>query len=65
MIRNLTVNEYHSGPEDDYDSNKAGKIWVFKHQYQGYLLYIKLKDKIIGLDGRSYIKCISCHLDGM
>ena len=47
LVRNLSVNEYHSGPSKDKDPARTGMIWIFKHYYKGHVLYIKLKEKII------------------
>lgn len=62
LVRNLNVNEYHSGPLKDKDPAKIGMLWVFKHNYQGHMLYIKLKEKII-VEGTTVIRCLSCHID--
>lgn len=37
-------------------------VWVFKHIYEGHILYIKLKEKII-VEGITIIRCLSCHID--
>ena len=64
LVRNLNVDEYHSGPLKDKDPTKIGMVWVFKHNYQGHMLYIKLKEKII-VEGTTVIRCLSCHIDQM
>lgn len=64
MVRNLRVNEYHSGPSNDKDPTRLGKVWVFKHVHEKHLLYIKLKEKLI-VEGNSIIRCLSCHIDHM
>lgn len=64
LVRNLSVNEYHSGPSKDKDPARTGMVWIFKHDYKGHVLYIKLKEKII-LEGTTVIRCLSCHIDHM
>lgn len=62
IVRNLSVHEYHNGPSKDKDPTKVGMVWVFKHIYEGHILYIKLKEKII-VEGITIIRCLSCHID--
>lgn len=62
IIRNLNHSNYFSGPHDDDDMRRTGKIWIFKANYDGHTLYIKLKDKI-EIDGKTIIICLSCHID--
>ena len=64
MIRNLRVDEYHSGPLIDKDLKRSGAVWIFKHLYEDHMLYIKLKEKII-VEGNTVIRCLSCHIDHM
>ena len=65
IIRNLEVHEYISGPEEDHDRTKEGKVWIFKHYYEKeHWLYIKLKEVII-IKNKKKIKCLSCHIDNM
>jgi len=62
IVRNLTVAEYYSGPSNDLDATRTGKVWVFKHNFEGHTLYIKRKEKQI-IQNESVIKCLSCHID--
>ncbi|PKL00632.1 MAG: hypothetical protein CVV56_04905 [Tenericutes bacterium HGW-Tenericutes-1] len=64
LVRSLKVEEYYSGPSNDKDTSRTGMIWVFKHNYQGHMLYIKLKEKIF-VEGTTVIRCLSCHIDYM
>ena len=65
IIRNLEVHEYISGPEEDHDRTKEGKVWIFKHYYKKeHWLYIKLKEAVI-VKNKKKIKCLSCHIDYM
>jgi len=65
IIRNLEVHEYISGPEEDHDRTKEGKVWIFKHYYEKeHWLYIKLKEVII-IKNKKIIRCLSCHIDFM
>lgn len=64
IIRNLRVVDYYKGPEKDRNPKKTGDIWIFKHNYNEHVLYIKIK--IIQCeDGKKVVRCISCHLDYM
>lgn len=62
IIRNLKVEDYYSGPHNDHDISKLGMIWIFKHSFEGHMLYIKIKEKNI-VEGKKIIKCISLHID--
>ena len=43
-VRNLHVDEYWSGPEDEIDQGRPpGDIWVFKRKICGNIIYIKIK----------------------
>lgn len=64
LVRNLNVSEYHSGPSKDKDHTRTGMVWIFKHDYKGHMLYIKLKEKII-VEGTTVIGCLSSHIDNM
>lgn len=64
IVRNLRIVDYHSGPSMDKDPTRNGLVWVFKHQFEEHMLYIKLKEKII-VEGNTVIKCLSCHIDQM
>ena len=60
-IFELVEDDYYSGPEEDYDKDKIGKIWVFKKKLEGYKFYIKLK--IVSEDNNDILRCISLHKD--
>lgn len=60
-IFELVEDDYYSGPEEDYDKDKIGKIWVFKKNIEGYKFYIKLK--IVSEDNNDILRCISFHKD--
>ncbi len=62
MVRNLSIDDYYSGPEKDRDPSRLGMLWMFKHTYRGHELYIKLKEVQI-VEGNSIVKCLSCHID--
>lgn len=62
IVRNLKVEEYYSGPHNDHDKSKLGMIWIFKHSFEGHMLYIKIKEKN-SVEGKKIIKCISIHID--
>lgn len=64
IVRNLEEKDYHKGPMPDKDSTKAGSVWVFKHNHEGSVLYIKLKDKII-VNETTSVLCLSCHIDNI
>lgn len=64
IVRNLKVEEYIKGPVDDYDKNRQTKLWVFKHVYEGHVLYIKITEIEIVEDEQT-IRCLSCHIDNM
>ena len=57
IIFKLKNKNYHSGPTPDRD--KPGDIWVFREEYDGIEIYIKLK-----LSTKEYgdkAKCLSFH----
>lgn len=57
----LSNKNYISGPLDDDDKNRNGKIWIFKTSIVGIVFYIKLKIEVI--DGNKILKCLSFHED--
>lgn len=61
-IMYLGYKDYIKGPEPDEDGS-SGDIWFFKKIVAKVEVYIKLKkwDR----DGRTYVKCMSFHPDGM
>jgi len=64
MIRNLTVEEYDKGPVEDHDPNRKTKLWIFKHNYAGTMIYIKITEiEIIKND--KLVRALSCHIDNM
>ncbi|MDA3931867.1 MAG: hypothetical protein PF513_03945 [Tenericutes bacterium] len=64
MIRNLTKDEYIKGPVDDHDVSRSSKLWVFKHNYNGTVIYIKITEIEIINDNGS-VRALSCHIDNM
>jgi hypothetical protein len=60
LIHSLTVNDYNSGPEQDYDSSRSGEIWIFKKYAYGTIFYIKIK-----IDITHEIRVLSCHIDNI
>ncbi len=60
-IYELVVDDYYSGPKEDYDKNRIGEIWVFKKNIEGYKFYIKLK--ISRENNNDILRCISFHED--
>ena len=64
MIRNLRIEEYIKGPIEDHDSFRQSKLWVFKHNYCGTMIYIKITEKQIINDSGS-VRALSCHIDNM
>ena len=64
MVRNLSLEDYQSGPEKDRDSSKSGSIWVFITQCYGASFYIKIKDVFVK-DGDSVVRCLSCHIENI
>jgi len=43
IIYGLQVDDYVSGPEEDYDYPGEKDIWKFKKEYMGLEIYIKIK----------------------
>lgn len=64
IIINLKVDEYYKGPEEDKDRKTKELVWVFKHQHNKDLLYIKLKEPKL-TEGIVIVICISLHLDNI
>ena len=58
VILELTVNDYHKGPEDDHDGSD-GYVWVFLHSISGNRIYIKVK--LFLVEGESHVKILSFH----
>lgn len=57
LLLDLTVANYHKGPEPDHD--KPGHVWVFGCEIEDQEVYIKLKVAEAG--GARIAKCISFH----
>ena len=55
IINGLTYKDYHRGPEEDYDPDRTGEIWIFGKVVGNEQIYIKLK-----IEGKM-IKCLSFH----
>ena len=62
IIRNLSNNDYYSGPLSDYDTSKPENLWVFKVNYEGRVLYIKLKI-LEEQENCKVVVVISLHID--
>ncbi len=58
IVSNLTVAEYHRGPENDYDGSE-GSIWKFLHPITNEVIYIKLK--LFTASDEEYVKVLSFH----
>jgi hypothetical protein len=61
LIHDLTVLDYCSGPENDYEKSRTGEIWVFKKSAFKTVFYIKIKIENNGAEARA----ISCHIDNI
>lgn len=59
IIRNLSVSDCYSGPEDDRDSRYDGWVFKFKPMYEGIELYIKIR-----VESQKKSVCISVHKSG-
>ena len=57
-LLNLKVEDYLSGPEDDYDGSD-GQIWKFQHPVSGCNIYIKIK--FWEFKGEDRLKILSFH----
>ena len=53
----LSVENYCSGPEPDYD--RPGEVWIFGEQIGDVNIYIKLKIAQVG--NRKIAKCLAFH----
>ena len=56
-ILTLSVENYCSGPESDYD--RPGEVWIFGEQIGDTSIYIKLK--IAQVSSRKISKCLAFH----
>ena len=61
-IKELIGGDLYKGPVPDSDSKYPGDVWVFKKVIKGYPIYIKLKNKDFGDDGRLLL-IMSFHID--
>lgn len=59
IIMSLTMSDLIKGPEKDH--NGEGAVWVFKKEYDGMMLYIKLK--LESELEKEMVKLISFHED--
>ena len=57
LILGLSVKDFCSGPEPDYD--QPGEVWIFGLDFDGMDIYIKLKIAQVG--SAKIAKCISFH----
>ena len=58
IILSLSVLNYSAGPEPDRD--RAGEVWEFGYDFDGYEIYIKLK--LADVKGAKLAKCFSFHI---
>ena len=59
-LLDLSFSDYISGPEVDYDLPKSDRLWIFKRNVSGQVIYIKFKVEY-QTDGK--VKVISFHFD--
>jgi hypothetical protein len=55
----LSIENYCSGPNPDYNSTEKGAIWIFGIKEYGMMIYIKLK--IAYAYNHEIAKCLSFH----
>jgi len=58
ILQGVSVADYISGPEDDYDGTK-GQIWKFRHPVSDNIIYIKLKFQ--QREDKEILKILSFH----
>ncbi len=58
----LTYKDYIKGPEVDEDFPNSDRLWFFKTEVFGHMIYIKFK---IEYQKDGSIKCLSFHIDNM
>ena len=65
IINDLTINDYHSGPLQDFNPNNKHPLWVFIKNtlIKNLRIYIYIKIKII--DHKRKIIVYSLHEEGM
>lgn len=61
VVRRLNYKDYSQGPEDDDNPTRPeGKVWVFRTEYFGESIYLKLK--LVGTAGsHTEAACLSFH----
>jgi len=58
-ILELSIGDYHKGPEDDKDKAKGGTVWFFGKSIKGREIYIKIK--LIQTENLKHAVCLSFH----
>ena len=58
-LLDLTADDYHKGPKQDFD--RPGTVWEFKKRVGDRMFYIKLKS--VQVDGQDILRCLSFHED--